>query len=145
MFKHLIKILKQFFCYEVADGSDADHQDPRSSTGNISLNKVVDVPELHSAILEKNYEEVTALLDEGHNPTELRNGLSAIDIAIRAQDETCIMIFINHGYAEHIQGIITARTAIIYNFTPKQQNRFTKAINEKITIVPNKSGVCLAR
>ena len=145
MFKHLIKILKQFFCYEVADGSDADHQDPGSSRGNISLNKVIDLPELHSAILNKDYEEVTALLDEGHNPTELRNGLSAIDIAIRAQDETRIMIFINHGYAEHIQGLITARTAIIYNFTLDQQKIFADAINENITIAPNKSGFCLAR
>ena len=72
----------------MADGSDADHQDQQINGRDSSLHKVVDVPELHSAILEKNYEEVTALLDEGHNPTELRNGLSTINIAIREQDET---------------------------------------------------------
>lgn len=55
------------------------------------------------------------------------------------------MIFINNGYAEHIQGLITARTAIIYNFTLDQQKIFADAINENITIAPNKPGACLAR
>ena len=35
-------------------------------------------------------------------------------------------IFIDYGYAEHIQGLITARTAIIYNFADKQRKSYQR-------------------